>query len=271
VGCDEKQVNVRADFNRLRQALINLLTNAIKYNKADGVVQIGCEILDGRAHIAVTDSGAGIALEKQTRVFNSFDRLGEERGEVEGTGIGLVITKRIIEAMDGAIGFNSKVGQGSTFWIELPLAESGERATQKPAADSGSMLNTQAEQAHASRPVVLYIEDNPMNTRLMQQIFSGRKEWELRCVNNAESGIAMARASPPDLILMDINLSGMDGYQALSLLKSYPETARIAIVALTANAMKGDRERGLAAGFTDYLTKPLDILKLLSLLGKQLA
>ncbi len=271
VDCDVKQVNVRADFNRLRQALINLLTNAIKYNKADGAVQIGCEIIGGRAHIAVTDSGEGIALEKQPRVFNAFDRLGEERGEVEGTGIGLVITKRIIEAMAGSIGFNSKVGQGSTFWIELPLAESGERAAQKPAADSGSIVDTQAEQNHASRPVVLYIEDNPMNTRLMQQIFSGRKEWELRSVDNAESGIAMARANPPNLILMDINLSGMDGYQALSLLKSYPETAHIAIVALTANAMKGDRERGLAAGFTDYLTKPLDILKLLSLLGKQLA
>ena len=266
----EMGIMVMADFNRLRQSLINLLTNAIKYNKLQGTVQMACKIIDGRAHIAVTDSGAGIPAEMQGRIFTAFDRLGEERGEVEGTGIGLVITKRIIEAMGGTIGFESRLGQGSTFWVELPLAYNAERAERKPGASGNLAANINTAHMHAGKPAVLYIEDNQMNLRLMQQIFAGRKEWELRCAKTAESGIEEACAIPPDLILMDINLPGMDGYQALARLKSCPETAHIPVVALTANAMKGDSERGLEAGFTDYLSKPLDILKLLGLLEKLL-
>jgi PAS domain S-box-containing protein len=269
--CDVLELTVWADFNRLRQSLINLLTNAIKYNKPQGTVHLSCEVIEGRAHIAVTDTGPGISADKQQRIFNAFDRLGEERGEVEGTGIGLVITKRIVEAMGGSIGFDSAAGQGCTFWLEFPLTISNERAGLKAAVSSSTSAATSVP-VHmlASRPAVLYIEDNPMNLRLMQQIFAGKKGWELRSANSAESGIEMARANPPALILMDINLPGIDGYQALARLQAEPETACIPIIALTANAMKGDRERGLAAGFVDYLTKPLDILQLLGLLGKLL-
>ena len=263
--CDVMEITVLADFNRLRQAVINLLTNAIKYNRQNGTVHMVCEVVEGSAHIAVTDTGPGIPADKQGQIFVAFDRLGMERGEIEGTGIGLVITKRIVEAMGGSIGFESTPGQGSTFWLIFPLTTNTARIRPGPSAADNRAVSS-PERARQTRPVVLYVEDNPMNLRLMQQVFAGRKEWELRTAVDAESGIAMARADLPQLILLDINLPGMDGYRALKLLQEYPETAGIPVVALTANAMKGEREQGLAAGFAEYLTKPLDILKLLELL-----
>jgi PAS domain S-box-containing protein len=269
--CEVMDFTIWADYNRLRQALINLLTNAIKYNKAYGTVHMLCETYADKAHIAITDTGEGIPLVKQPRIFNAFDRLGEERGEIEGTGIGLVITKRIVEAMGGTIGFESHVGHGSTFWMEFPLVAKSERAKPKAVTTRKSgATNAALESSSVRKPAVLYVEDNPMNLRLMQQVFAGRKEWELRSATNAEDGLAMARANPPDLILMDINLTGMDGYQALLKLKEDTITAAIPVIALTANAMKGDRERGMAAGFADYLTKPLDIPNLIGILGKLL-
>jgi PAS domain S-box-containing protein len=266
--CEVSAISVWADFNRLRQSLINLLTNAIKYNKPQGTVQVLCEVADGIAHIAVTDSGEGIPADKQARIFNAFDRLGEERGVIEGTGIGLVITKRIVEAMGGKIGFESCVGQGSTFWLEFPLS-AFHQSVPPQAAVSGSSIANPAR-THARSPAVLYIEDSEMNLRLMQQIFAGKKEWELRTAITGESGLEMARAYPPELILLDINLPGMDGYEVLKLLQDYPETAQVPVIALTANAMKGEREQGLKAGFADYMTKPLDVPKLMAMLGKVL-
>lgn len=260
------EITVFADNVRMRQVLINFLTNAIKYNKPHGSVSISCHVTDGVVRVSVADTGTGIPADKQARIFNAFDRLGEERGNVEGTGIGLVITKRLVLAMGGKIGFESTPGEGSNFWIEFPLAGGGaEIALIEPAPARTSAAEAQAPASHAA---VLYIEDNPMNLRLMQRIFAGRKNLELRDATSAEAGISMARANPPALILMDINLPGMDGYAALEILQADPLTARIPVIAITANAMKGDEERGLGSGFVDYLTKPLNVPRFLAILDE---
>jgi CheY-like chemotaxis protein len=261
-GCGT--ATVHADYVRLRQVVINLLSNAIKYNRPQGTVRLSCRLNEDKVRIVVSDTGRGIPANKQSRIFNAFDRLGEERGRVEGTGIGLIITKRLIKSMDGSIGFESAEGQGSTFWVEFPTI--GMAALPAAEATEPSSVPEIISQT-AARPVVLHIEDNPMNRFLMQEIFKG-KGLDLLDAHTAEIGIELAQAKPPALILMDINLPGMDGYEALKLLKADTRTAHIPVVAISANAMMGDEERGLAAGFGAYFTKPIDISSLYDTLGK---
>lgn len=269
--CNEDEITVQADYVRLRQVMINLLSNAIKYNKTQGTVQVFCRINDGKARISVADTGTGIPADKQSRIFNSFDRLGEERGKIEGTGIGLVITKRLIEAMGGNIGFESVEGQGSTFWVEFRLIVSiNAAASEQIAVSNASRGTTVMTGTQIDRPVVLYIEDNPMNMRLMQQIFARKNNLALCEAHSAESGIESAFTNPPALILMDINLPGINGYQALAILKADARTAHIPVIAVSANAMMGDRERGLKAGFVDYLSKPLDVKQFYTVIGRLL-
>ena len=258
------ETTVRTDYVRLRQVVINLLSNAIKYNRPQGIVRLSCHMNDGKVRISIADTGPGIPADKQSRVFNTFDRLGAEGGTIEGTGIGLVITKRIVEAMDGSIGFESTEGQGSTFWVEFPANDTVALPTSKVAAPASV---PEAISRPTVRPVVLYIEDNLMNLRLMQQIFK-RKDLELRDAHTAETGIELARAEPPVLILMDINLPGMDGYEALKALKTDARTAHIPVVAVSANAMKDDENRGLEAGFAAYIIKPIDLSSLNATLSK---
>ncbi|MGA8864587.1 MAG: response regulator [Gallionella sp.] len=273
-GCGDVELVVMADYVRLRQVAINLLSNAIKYNRPQGKVHISCGVSEGIMRTSFSDTGPGIPRDKQSRIFNSFDRLGAERGKVEGTGIGLVITRSLVVAMGGNIGFESEMGKGSTFWVEFPLIGPVNASVPKQASASSPPPSIPPERtsgAKTGRPAVMYIEDNPMNMRLMQQILNRRTNVEMRQANSAELGIEMALANPPALIMMDINLAGMNGYQALAVLKADTRTAHIPVIAVSANAMVGDRERGLQAGFVDYLTKPLDVARMNLLIDQLLA
>ncbi|MEI7842580.1 MAG: response regulator [Gallionellaceae bacterium] len=265
--CVCSHVTIDADHVRLRQAIVNLLSNAIKYNSAQGKVSVSCRIEAGKLRVSVADTGPGIPLEKQSRIFEAFDRLGEERGEVEGTGIGLVITKRVIESMGGQIGFASVVGEGSVFWIEFPV---NEQSHEKIEPEQVS-IRSEPMSAELKQFKVLYIEDNPMNLRLMHQVLLPKKNIQLLDAKTAELGLEMIRTERPDLILMDINLPGMDGFAALAVIKSDVDTAAIPVIAISANAMLGDEERGLAAGFIAYLTKPLNLPNLFEIIDRALS
>ncbi|HEY8095488.1 MAG TPA: ATP-binding protein [Methylobacter sp.] len=252
---------VQADRLRLRQILLNLLSNAIKYNREKGSVRISCRpATEDRIRIAVHDSGRGIAADALSRLFKPFERIESAYDGIEGAGIGLALSKRLVEAMDGSIGVESAVGVGSTFWVELPPAEA------KVYLLSGSNADEAMHSTYVTAHTVLYIEDNPANLRLVQKIISTHTSLLLLDARTAEQGLELAKAHHPDLILLDINLPGMNGFEALYHLHSDPVTCDIPVIAISANAMERDVKKGLAAGFTDYLTKPLDIPKLLALL-----
>lgn len=252
---------VQADRLRLRQVLLNLLSNAVKYNREQGSVEIVCRPqAEGKVRIAVHDSGRGIADDALPRLFKPFERIESAYDGIEGAGIGLALSKRLVEAMDGCIGVESVVGVGSVFWVELAATETADCLL----ADSG-VVETMLDSYDTSR-TVLYIEDNPANLRLVQKVIATHTKLKLLDANHAEQGLEIAKAQHPDLILLDINLPGISGFEALRRLQDDPATSDIPVIAISANAMERDVKKGLAAGFTDYLTKPLDISKLLALL-----
>lgn len=260
-------VYLHADRVRLKQVLINLLSNAIKYHHPGGQVQVRVVRKDAaRVRVMVQDNGPGIPPERQGALFQPFQRLGAEGGVVEGTGIGLVLSKRLVEAMRGRIGCDSRVGEGSLFWVELPVAEC-EALPEEDAAVADQIDS--AEPRPESR--VLYIEDNPANLRLMQQIFCTRRACKLLDTHSAELGLALAIERKPKLILLDINLPGMNGYEILSRLRAHPATRAIPVIAITANAMPHNIAQGELAGFDGYLTKPIDVRKLLETVDRLLS
>ena len=255
---------VLADFTRTKQVLINFLSNAIKYNRDDGRIELAWGAGEaGRLRIEVRDTGIGIPSGRIGELFQPFSRIGAEHGVIEGAGVGLALTKQLVEKMNGRVGVVSTQGLGSCFWFELPLA-----AGELPVSGSGQPLPPAG--AADPRRRVLYVEDNPANQRLMHDIFEDLEVCTLICAHEAALGIELARAEPPALILMDINLPGMDGYAALAILKADPATRGIPVVALSANAMPADVEGGRAAGFADYLTKPLDFRRLHAVLAQYL-
>lgn len=245
---------VKADWTRLKQVLINLLSNAIKYNRRDGTVTVDCAVsTPGRIRIGVKDTGEGLSAEQLTQLFQPFNRLGQQTGTEEGTGIGLVVCKRLVELMGGVIGVESTVGKGSVFWIELNL-------TTEPQFDAEPTAVAPAQtQADAQVRTLLYVEDNPANLMLVEEIIARRPDLRLLSATDGNRGIEMARAAQPDIILMDINLPDISGIEALKILRADPATRHIPVVALSANAMLYDIEKGLAAGFFRYLTKPIKI------------
>jgi len=244
-----------ADHTRVKQALINLLSNAIKYNREHGTVDVACSATPERIRIGIKDSGAGLPPEKLAQLFQPFNRLGQETGTEEGTGIGLVVTKQLVELMGGSIGVESTVGAGSEFWVELI------RDVTPQLAVGNAMPAELAPQAQGNTALrtLLYVEDNPANLMLVEQIIEGHPHVRMLSARNANLGIALARVHQPEVILMDINLPGLSGIQALKILRDDPVTAHIPVLAISANAMPRDIEKSLAAGFFRYLTKPVKV------------
>ena len=260
---------VKADRTRVLQVLMNLLSNAVKYNRVGGSVEVRCnETGAQRIRVSVQDSGAGLPPEKLAQLFQPFNRLGQEASAEEGTGIGLLVSKRLVELMGGSIGVSSSVGAGSVFWIELVLAA----APQLEVDPAQRFVSAQPPPANVSAPrTLLYVEDNPANLQLVAQIVARRPDLHLLCAKTAVLGIDIALASRPDMILMDINLPGMGGFEAMHLLRGDARTAHIPVVALTANAIPRDIERGLEAGFFRYLTKPIRVTEFLETVDEALA
>ena len=248
---------VDADRTRLKQVLINLLSNAIKYNQPNGTVVVDYTAsTPGRLRVSVRDSGAGLSPEMLTQLFQPFNRLGRESSREEGTGIGLVMSKRLVELMGGTIGVASTIGSGSVFWFELNSADAPQLAIDLPVPTAMALAPAQHG---APLRTLLYVEDNPANLKLVEQLIARRADMRLLVATDGDLGIRLAHAHYPEVILMDINLPGISGIEALKILREDPATAHIPVVALSANAMPRDVEKGLQAGFFRYLTKPIKV------------
>ncbi len=246
---------LKADRTRVKQVLINLLFNAIKYNKPGGAVSVEYTVQSKNCiRIGVRDTGIGLTPEQLKQLFQPFNRLGQESSSEEGTGIGLVVTKRLVELMGGTVGADSTAGVGSVFWIELSLTHAPRIVV--PDEEHASLSQRQLPTGTPLR-TLLYVEDNPANLELVEQIIGRRPDLRLLSAADGNIGIEFARAYQPEVILMDINLPGISGVEAMKILRVDPLTAHIPIIALSANAVPSDIEKALAAGFFNYLTKPI--------------
>ncbi|NQV84731.1 MAG: PAS domain S-box protein [Rhodospirillales bacterium] len=265
---DQRFRMVRADRTRLHQVLLNLLSNAVKYNREGGSITIGIrETQSGKLSIGITDTGEGIPQDKLHKLFEPFNRLSAEKTEIEGTGIGLTVTKQLVELMGGAITFESKVGTGSTVSVEFRLSDED---AFKTAQAAHAAMPKQAAHTLKTAATMLYVEDNPANMELMDMIVGRIDGLTLIQAPNAELGLELAEAKKPDLIIMDINLPGMSGLEAMKKLQKSKKTANIPVFALSAAATRHDIEKGLEAGFREYLTKPIDLEDTVSIIKRVL-
>lgn len=264
-------IAVAADPLRLKQCLINLLSNAVKYNRSGGSVRVRAgEQGQGRVRIEVEDSGAGLDAGELEQLFQPFARLERHRENVQGIGIGLSITQRLVKLMNGEIGVHSRQGVGSVFWIELERAEPGAGVGGGGASGyAGHALSSPVR--GAARKQVLYVEDNPANLKLVRSMLGLLPTVAVLTASTAAEGMTLARDGRPDLILLDIGLPGMSGFELLAWLRREPALAGTPVIAISANAMAADVRGGLAAGFDDYLTKPIDVHELLSRVQAALA
>jgi PAS domain S-box-containing protein len=260
---DEELPSILADYTRLKQTLINLINNGIKYNQPNGLVEVELSSSGNYLRFSVRDTGIGISEDQQANLFKPFSRLGNENSDIEGTGIGLIITRKLVEQMGGEIGFKSETGVGSVFWITIPIATNLNGTLE---LEDNIEKNIKKRTRAQDLKQILYIEDNPANQELMQFLLDDDDRYQLVLSSTAEDGIEYAIKEKPDFIFMDINLPGMSGLDALVILKSNESTSNIPIVAISANAMESMKEKGLEKGFDHYLTKPIDLKLLLSTL-----
>ena len=265
---------VNADRTRFKQVLLNLLLNAIKYNRTNGSVVIECSLTNPQIlRIGVRDTGSGMAPEQMAHLFQPFNRLGKETGVEEGTGIGLVVTKRLVELMGGKIGVESTVGMGSLFWVELSVSGAPKFAETQQAESPYQPVGASGTERQSSSVLrtLLYVEDNSANLELVEQLIAMRTDLRLISATDGSVGIEFARNLLPEVILMDINLPGISGIEALQILQRDPRTRQIPVIALSANAMNGDIEKGLQLGFFKYLTKPIRVRDFMETLDAALA
>ncbi|MDH5179890.1 MAG: ATP-binding protein [Gammaproteobacteria bacterium] len=259
----DENILVQTDKTRLTQVLLNLLSNAVKYNRPDGKVALTAFILNEQnLRIEIADTGNGLDQTQVNNLFTPFERVGAERTDVEGTGLGLALSKQLVELMQGNIGVLSIPGIGSTFWITIPLAGN---VSSLLAADvslqSGSTIPGQSLSGKSLS--IVYIEDNKQNQKLIQSIISGRTRHSLQIAGNGMDGLALINRTLPDLVLLDITLPDMSGYEVLSELKSSPTTRHIPVLAISANATEEDLKTARKVDFYDYLTKPINLSRLL--------
>ena len=257
-------LHIRADYTRFKQVVLNLVSNGIKYNRKNGSVAIEARRVDDWCEIAIVDTGVGLSAEQIDRIFEPFSRVAAQREEIEGTGIGLTITRKLVALMGGAIGVESQPGAGSRFWVRIPLYQ-GDSAGRPAALGGTAEADASATARNAGQQqTVLYVEDNPANLALVEYVLRQRRpQLRLISAHTGELGIALAESQRPDLIILDISLPGMDGYEVLDVLRADPQLRNTPTFALSANAMQRDIEKGLEAGFDDYLTKPIDVTRLL--------
>ena len=261
---------ILADAIRLKQALLNLLSNAVKFNAPGGRVEVSARPLNAEfVRISISDTGIGIPEEKAAELFEPFGRLDAERRGIEGTGIGLTITKQLVERMKGSIGYSSKPGKGSTFWIDIPTAVPG-ISVGRAAAAAVSGLDLDADQDGGRQTIILYIEDDLSNRQLFKEVVGHLPGTKLLSAHSAEEGIQIARHIQPNIIVMDINLPRMSGLEAVRILREDANTRPIPVIALSAAAMPGDIEKGERAGFFRYMTKPFIVDEIIATIGDAL-
>ncbi|HTL33645.1 MAG TPA: PAS domain S-box protein [Kofleriaceae bacterium] len=257
-----------ADRTRLTQILMNFGSNAIKYGKQGGHVHIAMRpIENSQVRITVKDDGIGIPPSKQDKIWEPFQRAGQETGPIEGTGIGLTITKRLADLMNGHVGFTSTEGHGSEFWVDLPVhEENAQRSERGHVVVHGSPLGTATGEKHK----IIYVEDNPSNIAFMRELMEDMPSVELLTAPSAELGIEMIRAHRPAIVIMDVNLPGMSGIEAVQRLREIPETKDIPVIGLSAAALLRDTAKARDAGFYRYLTKPVKVDELTGVLEELL-
>jgi PAS domain S-box-containing protein len=265
VGLASDLPQIMADRTRFAQILMNYGSNSIKYGRPGGSVTFLAAAFDSSVRVTVVDTGLGIATDKHDKIFLPFQRAGQETGPIEGTGIGLALSKRLAELMGGRVGFRSVAGEGSEFWVELP-AHASKRSQPPPKVEISNQQSSALTAGEGPAHKIIYVEDNPSNVAFMEALLGNFERVALMTAPTAEIGIELVRAHLPAVVLMDINLPGMSGFEALRQLREWPETRDIPVIALSAAAMPRDTKRGEEAGFVRYLTKPVKVDQLTSLL-----